>query len=101
MGWGRTLLLGDIGNRLDIKDTEREIGHLKRKSSEAFDKDMSQEGKIDALISDNAELKLYLASVVHFLVSKGLITSEELSAVVYKIDAEDGNVDGKYDGGIV
>ena len=28
MGWGRTLLLGDIGNRLDIEDTERDIAHL-------------------------------------------------------------------------
>jgi hypothetical protein len=25
MGWGRTLLLGDIGNRLDIEDTEQDI----------------------------------------------------------------------------
>ena len=30
MGWGRTLFLGDIGNRLDIEDTERDIGSLKR-----------------------------------------------------------------------
>ncbi len=29
MGWGRTLLLGDIGSRLDIADTERDIEKLK------------------------------------------------------------------------
>ena len=30
MGWGRTFLLGNIGNRLDIEDTERDIAGLKR-----------------------------------------------------------------------
>jgi hypothetical protein len=30
MGWGRTLLLGDIGNRLDIEDTEKDIELLKK-----------------------------------------------------------------------
>ena len=29
MGWGRTLLLGDIGNRLDIEDCERSISALR------------------------------------------------------------------------
>jgi hypothetical protein len=101
MGWGRTLFLGDIGNRLDIEDTERDIGSLKRRIRGAIDKDMSQDKKIDALISENAELKLYLASVVRVLVTKGMISPEELAAVVEKVDAEDGSVDGQYDGEIV
>ena len=32
MGWGRTLVLGDIGDRLDIADTEREISNLRSRS---------------------------------------------------------------------
>jgi hypothetical protein len=40
MGWGRTLLLGDIGNRLDIEDTERDIERLKREIAGAFHKDL-------------------------------------------------------------
>ena len=101
MGWARTLLLGDVGNRLDIGDAEREIDHLKRNMRGAFDKNMSQDEKIEALISDNAELKLYLTSVVRLLVSKGMIAPEEVTAVVEKIDSEDGSIDGKYGGGIV
>ena len=101
MGWGRTLLLGDIGNRLDIEDTERDIGHLKREIRGAFHKDMSQDKKIDALISENAELKLYLACVIRLLVTKGVISPVELKAVVEKVDAEDGSSDGKYNGDIV
>ncbi len=30
MGWIRTILLGDIGNRLDIEDSEQEIERLKK-----------------------------------------------------------------------
>ena len=35
MGWGRTLFLGDIGNRLDIEDTERDIHGLRRQLTSA------------------------------------------------------------------
>ena len=101
MGWGRTLFLGDIGNRLDIEDTERDIGSLKREIRGAFHTDMSQDKKIYTLISENAELKLYLASVIRLLVTKDMISPEELAAVVAKVDAEDGSVDGQYDGEIV
>ena len=101
MGWGRTLLLGDIGNRLDIEDTERDIASLKQKISGSFHKDMTQDKKIDALIAENGELKLYLASVVRLLTTKGAISPEELRAMVEAVDAEDGSSDGKYDGGIV
>ncbi|MBC2602490.1 hypothetical protein [Puniceicoccus vermicola] len=61
MGWGRTLFLGDVGNRLDIQDTERDIDSLKREIRGSFHKDLSQDQKIEKLIAENAEMKLYLA----------------------------------------
>ena len=61
MGWGRTLLLGDIGNRMDIADAELEISRIKRELADAYHLDMTQEERIDQLIQDNAELRLYLA----------------------------------------
>ena len=80
MGWGRTLLLGDIGNRLDIADTESDIAQLKQKISDKFHKDMSQDQKIDTLLNENAELKLYFASIIRTLTAKGVISKEELKA---------------------
>ena len=100
MGWGRTLLLGDIGNRLDIADTENDIANMKKEIAGAFNKDMTQDRKIEALIEENAELKLYLASVVRLLTTKGTISPEELRATVNAIDAEDGSSSGTYDGNI-
>ena len=31
MGWARTLLLGDIGNRVDIADAERDVADVRRR----------------------------------------------------------------------
>lgn len=98
MGWGRTLLLGDIGNRLDIEDTEKEIGRLKNELRGNYNKDQSQDKKIDALVQENMELKLYLASVIRLLSSKGLISHDELNQMVGLIDAEDGASDGRRNG---
>ena len=101
MGWGRTLLLGDIGNRLGIEDTEQDIARLKRQITGSFNKDMSQDQKIEALIQENAELKLYLASLIRILMAKGNITQQELEAMVKSVDAEDGKEDGQLDAEIV
>jgi hypothetical protein len=101
MGWARTLLLGDIGNRLDIEDTEREITKLSRKIFKVSATEMSQDQKIDTLLKENAELKLYLVSVIRLLTAKGTLSREELKTMVEAVDAEDGSSDGKYEGSVV
>lgn len=98
MGWGRTLFLGDIGNRLDIEDTERDIDSLRREMRGSFHKDLSQDQKIEKLIAENAEMKLYLASLIRLLSRKGTISPSELSAIVEQVDAEDGKSDGQFSG---
>lgn len=100
MGWGRTLFLGDIGNRLDIEDTERDIEDLKDKIFSMARADLSQGQKLETLVRENAELKLYLASVIRLFLAKGQITKPELEAMVSAIDREDGQADGQYDGKI-
>jgi hypothetical protein len=101
MGWGRTLFLGDIGNRLDIEDTERDIQQLKRKMASEQNSNASQEQIIAQLIIENAQTKLYLASIARLMLSKGAITKQELEIMVDTIDAEDGKSDGMFHGDIV
>ena len=98
MGWGRTLLLGDIGNRLDIADTERNLEDFRRELAGSYQKDLSQDETIRKLVRENAELKLYLAALMRLLIKKGAISKEELEAVVTAVDAEDGTVDGGFTG---
>jgi transcriptional regulator CtsR len=101
MGWGRTLFLGDVGNRLDIEDTERDIQQLKHRIANEQHNNASLEQTIRQLIKENAQTKLYLASIVRLLLSKGSITKQELEVMVNAIDAEDGKTDGMFHGNIV
>jgi hypothetical protein len=101
MGWGRTLFLGDIGNRLDIADAERDIRSLKRELDAATRGRRTQDELVTALSAENAELKLYLASIVRLLVQRGTLSREEIEAMVAFIDQEDGRIDGGHTGGVL
>lgn len=88
MGWGRTLLLGDIGNRLDIADTERDLHGLRSRLLAKDHTDQSQDKRLRALEHENDQLKLYLASLMRLLVSKGVVSEEEIAAFVDFIDED-------------
>ena len=86
MGWGRTLLLGDIGNRLDIEDTERDITALRKRLRSKGRTDQAQDRRLAEIEDENDQLKLYLASLLRLLVSKRTLTQDELAAFVDIID---------------
>jgi len=88
MGWGRTLLLGDIGNRLDIEDTERDIAGLRHRLRTQSGTDRAQDERIAGLERENDQLTLYLASLLRLLVSKGVVTHDELSAFVEVLEPD-------------
>lgn len=98
MGWGRYLLLGDLGQQLDLADQRDEIENLRdelrRSRARSPGNDMGQ------LQAENDELRLYLAAIVRLLTSKGIVSREELQRVVDVIDAEDGKQDGRYRGSV-
>ena len=88
MGWGRTLFLGDIGNRLDIADTENDLKRLRRRVARKEQTDEAQEERLNDLELENEQLKLYLASLARLLVSKGVLSEGELNAFVDIIDED-------------
>lgn len=95
MGWGRMLLLGNVGQQLDIGDIEREIAEM---SDQLRHVDQRTVETLTRLMRENGELKLHLAAVIRLLVAKGLVTPPELAALVDSIDRADGKVDGSYSG---
>ena len=92
MGWMRTLLLGDIGNRLDIADAERDLARVRRNTRREMQakgrKDRLQDERLEKLEQENDQLKLCLASLVRLLVEKGTLSEEELASFVDVMDAE-------------
>ena len=86
MGWGRMMLLGNVGQQLDIQDVENVIGQMQADFAKTQNLDRTQEQSIDEMRSENRELKLYLATLVKLLVAKGVIRQEEVDAAVQAIE---------------
>lgn len=86
MGWGRMMLLGNVGQQLDIQDLENAIGQMQADVGRTQNLDRTQEQAIDELQRENHELKLYLATVVKLLVAKGVIRQEEVDTAVQAIE---------------
>ena len=90
MGWARTLLLGDIGNRLDIEDTERDIGKIRTELSRQRELDSKQEEALAQLQKENEELELCVAALVKTLEGKGVLSGREVTKLVEMIESDPG-----------
>ena len=101
MGWGRTFLLGDIGNRLDIDDCEKDIRVLKESLMEMHQEGQNIDSELMAVQRENDHLKLYLAAITRLLVGKGILAKEEIEKMVNIVDAEDGAMDDKARGDVL
>ena len=86
MGWARTLLLGDIGNRLDIADTEQDISKIRHELAAQRNLDESQDDAIRRLQEENQQLEICVAALVKTLQRKGVFTPQEVSNLVRLID---------------
>jgi len=86
MGWGRMMLLGNVGQQLDIGDLENSINQMQSVVAENDQVDQAQARSIELLQQENRELKLYLATVIRLLVAKGAIKPEEVETIVRAIE---------------
>lgn len=86
MGWGRMLLLGNVGQQLDIGDVENAVNEMQSAFLDNQRIDLDQAKSIAALKRENQELKLYLATITRLLVSKGVIKPEEVQTIVKAIE---------------
>src|SRR5262245_9614766 len=100
MGWGRMFLLGDIGQQMDLGDLEQEIARLKDRLKASRARDEESDREIERLAAENDELRLYVAAILRVLVSKGVVSGNELGELIRSIDAEDGASDKAYRGRI-
>lgn len=91
------LLLGNLGQQLDINETQEALDSLSGKLHSG-DREVAQ--TVTALARENAELKLYLAATVRLLVAKQVITRAELTEIVDAIDRADGKADGQMPGSL-
>ncbi len=86
MGWGRMLLLGNVGQQLDIGDLENAVGEMQGAIWQEQKLDREQAQDIERLKQENHELKLYMATLLRLLASKGVLKPEEIETTVRAIE---------------
>lgn len=89
------MLLGDIGNRLDIQNAENDISALQSHAVSAARATGSQIATIARLEGELARQKLAITALTRFLIAKNLVSESELQEFIHDVDFEDGVVDGK------
>lgn len=86
MGWGRTLLLGDVGTQMNVVDLENQINALHNYLNKNREFEASQVDTINRLVADNHKLKLCIGTLARVLLARNLITADELGNVADMID---------------
>jgi len=75
MGWTRFLVLGDLGQQLDIQDHESRISRL---AASKRHRDHEQDSRIDAMEREVLGLEAGVAALVSLLLAKGIATEAEI-----------------------
>jgi hypothetical protein len=86
MGWGRMLLLGNVGQQLDIGDLDHTVDQMRAAFRQNQIEDREQAQSIEQLQQENHDLKLYLATLMRLLVAKGVLKQEEVDSAVQAIE---------------
>jgi hypothetical protein len=82
MGWARALMLGDVGNQLDIQDARAELDRLRRTNAAGDWKDREQDESLRKLYDENEQLKLCLGALVRLLVAKGSVSAGDVAEIL-------------------
>lgn len=80
------LLLGNVGQQLDIGDLSKEIATMQSAFASNVDVDHEQGKAIQQLQAENRELKRYLATLIRLLVAKGVVKPEEVETTVQAVE---------------
>lgn len=100
MGWGSYLLLGDLGQQLDIMQQREEMQKLRAAVAEAKSapSPAADNARIAQLEQEIDEMRLYVVAMMRLLLSKELVSREDLERMLKMVDGLDGREDGRHSG---
>jgi hypothetical protein len=94
MGFLSHILLGDLGQSLDIEKTRSAVKDQAMQQARNTSKLFNAGIEIDRLKRQNGELRLAVVALTRFLIERGVVNEGELEAFIREIDAQDGTIDG-------
>lgn len=91
MGWARMLFLGNVGQQMDIEEQRTRMDTLAQRN--AREREVAQR-QVGFLQDEVGRLKLLTVALSRTLVAKGVISNEDLNAMIHEVDGLDGQRDG-------
>jgi hypothetical protein len=95
MGWGRMLLLGNVGQQMDLDDVQADLMNLRRElnglhgwGTANAEVDRKQNDRIRELQKSNDELRMCVATLARLLVTKGVVSRDEMQTLVSAIEQQ-------------
>jgi len=86
MSWGRMLLLGNVGQQLDIEDIENDMVRLRARITSQQSTDRTQDEALITLRRDVTDLKLVVGELARLLVATGALPAEAVERLVRGVD---------------
>jgi hypothetical protein len=88
MGWARLLFLGEGSLQMDIEVQAEELRRL-REQARVRKRDFDRaDHELDVLKEENDQLKTALGAVVRLLVSKNILSNDEVTRIVGLVELE-------------
>lgn len=95
MGWLSHILLGDLGQSVDIVETRDTTQRQQRTITRQGMELRGQSAEVARLKRRTEELHLALTALTCYLIESGRIPKDELAEFIRRIDSEDGEEDGR------
>lgn len=89
MDWFRLLVLGDVGQQLDIEDLEQDVGRLRGRLRSQRNTDRTQDEALLTLRREVTELKLVVSELTRMLMATGTLPAESVEKLARGMDATD------------
>jgi hypothetical protein len=95
MGWESFIFDNELLQRVDIERTRRAMQAQTFVNAKARGR---MRRNVEALEEDLGMLALACRTMMRLLIEKGVLTRDEIAAVMKAIDGQDGAVDGRWSG---
>ncbi|MFN8994449.1 MAG: hypothetical protein ACK5X3_12430 [Pseudomonadota bacterium] len=86
MSWARMLLMGNVGQQLDIEDIEDDMVRLRARITSQQSTDRTQDEALITLRREVTDLKLVVGELARLLVATGALPAEAVERLVRGVD---------------
>ncbi len=86
MRWARMLLLGNVGQQIDIEDIEDDVERLRARIADQQSTDRNQDDALVTLRREITDLQLVVGELTRLLVAGGVVPAEAVERLVRGVD---------------